>query len=202
MPSTAKSRRRRAILPFVLVGTSLVGLTAVTTGAVFTGSSQLEGTFVTGSVDISTSPVTNSAFTLPNMAPGDSVVGAITVTNTGTLAERYSVTTTDAGTDTANLAHQLQLTVMGGLTAATCNATDFGSGSQIYNGPLADVAAATNIIGNPEQGQQTGDRIQAANSAADVLCMRVTLPSDTGNAFQGKTAKVTMTFNAEQTVNN
>jgi hypothetical protein len=56
-------------------------------------------------------------------------------------------------------------------------------------------------VGDASQGSQAGDRsLDAATS--EILCFRVSLPSSTGNAFQGATTTATFTFSAEQTANN
>jgi len=48
---------------------------------------------------------------------------------------------------------------------------------------------------------QAGDRTLAA-SASEILCFNVSLPSGTGNAYQGLTSTATFAFQAEQTTNN
>ena len=61
--------------------------------------------------------------------------------------------------------------------------------------------AGINVIGDPTTGDETGDRTLAA-SGSEVLCINVTLPSGTGNSFQGTTTTATLAFTSEQTVNN
>ena len=61
--------------------------------------------------------------------------------------------------------------------------------------------AGTNIFGDPTQGAQSGDRTLNAG-ASEVLCIQVSLPSSSGNTYQGITTTATFTFNAEQTANN
>ncbi len=194
-----RKSRRNALLSLLLVVVSLVGLTAVTTGALFTDQATVSGaSFVTGTVDINAS-ATSVPFTMSNMAPGDTLTAGITVQNAGTLAERYamSIKTDDAASDT--LAGQLLYTVKTGVT--TCTTAGFGSsGTQVYSGPLGS-SAGTKVIGDNAVGAQSGDRTLAAG-ASESLCMQVSLPLATGNAFQGKTANVTMTFDSEQTANN
>jgi len=191
--------RRHAILSLVLVAVSLLGLTAVTTGALFTDTAVAGGNqFVTGTVKIGTTP-TLLPVTVSAMAPGDELVGPVQVDNTGTLEERYSMTakTDDAASDL--LAGQLVYTVKTGVS--TCTSAGFdATGSVLYTGPLASTAGI-NILGDPAQGQQNGDRVLAAG-AHDGLCMRIALPKSTGNAYQNQTANVTVTINAEQTANN
>ncbi len=197
--SEERKPRRHAALSLLLVAISLLGLTAVTTGALFTDTASASGnTFVTGTVTIGTTP-TSLPLTMTAMAPGDKTTGAVTVANSGTLQERYSMSikTDDSASDL--LAAQLVMTVKSGVTTCT-NAGFAGTGTQIYSGLLAN-STGVNIIGDPAQGQQTGDRVLNAG-ANESLCMQVSLPLGTGNAYQNKTANATMTFNAEQTANN
>jgi hypothetical protein len=130
--------------------------------------------------------------------PGDSTApAAITVTNAGNQSLRYAVTSTADDTDTKGLAGQLTLTIK---TLGT-NCTTF-DGTQLYSGAL-DVSppAITNLIGDPTQGAQAGDRT-LASAATETLCFEVSLPSSTGNAFQGASTTATFAFDAEQTKNN
>ena len=145
--------------------------------------------FTSGSVDISTSPA--SAFvTMSNMAPGDSVTDQVTVSNGGTLELRYALTTSATNTDSLDLRDALTLTIK--TLGTNCATFD---GTQLYTGTLASGA-----IGNPAQGEDTGDRTLAA-SGSDDLCFKVDFPSGaTGPEDAATTA--TFTFAAEQTTNN
>jgi len=181
-----------------------IGLLAMLSGlaslAVFTDTASVGGnTFATGTVDITTSPTT-ALVTFSGMAPGDSITDDITVTNAGTLALRYAVTST---TTENTLAAQLDLTIWDEAAESdggtTCNAT--APGTVLY-GP-ADLGSTTgvNVMGSPTQGSQAGDRTLAA-TANEVLCFRVALPSSTGDTFQNLTTTATFAFQAEQTANN
>lgn len=169
----------------------------VSVGAVFTDNASVPAnTFSTGTIDIGTSPA--SAFvTFSGMAPGDAVTSPVTVSNAGDLALRYAVT----GTTTENaLAAQLDLTIKSGVT--TCTTAGFDTDGTVLYGP-GDLGATTtvNLVGDPAQGAQAGDRALAA-AASEVLCFKVSLPLSTGNAFQGLTTTATFDFQAEQTKNN
>jgi spore coat-associated protein N len=165
--------------------------------AVFTDTAGVpSNTFSTGTVDISTSPQ-SALVTFSNMAPGDQVTAPITVSNAGSLDLRYAVTSTT--TENA-LAGQLQLTIKSGVTTCT-NAGFGGSGTVLYGPGVLGTTSATNVIGNPAQGAQSGDRTLSA-SANEVLCFNVSLPLSTGNSFQNLTTTATFAFDAEQTKNN
>ena len=180
-----------------MVMTLLAAVLALTALALFTDTQSVpSNTFTTGSVDISTSP-TSALVTFSGMAPGDQVTNPITVTNAGTLQLRYAVT----GTTTENtLAGQLDLTIKSGVT--TCTSAGFGvDGTVVYAAGDLGNTSAINLIGNPAQGSQAGDRTLNA-SANEVLCFNVSLPSSTGNTYQGLTSTATFAFQAEQTSSN
>jgi spore coat-associated protein N len=165
--------------------------------AIFTSTATVgSNTFSTGTVDLTTSP-TSALVTFSTMSPGDQVTAPITVTNAGSLTLRYAVTST---TTENTLAGQLQLTIKSGVT--TCTNAGFGSTGTVLYGPgVLGTTGGTNVIGNPAQGAQTGDRTLNA-SANEPLCFNVSLPLSSGNSFQNLTTTATFTFNGEQTTNN
>jgi hypothetical protein len=189
------------------LGLALAGSTlAVTaTGAIFTDSTSVgSNAFSTGDVEITTS-VTSAlvSFTSPKMVPGDSVTNGVTVTNAGTVQMRYAIKST---TTENPLAAQLDLVVWdeaaeadSGGANTTCDTTP--PLTVLY--ATADLGSTTgvNLVGDPTQGGQTGDRTLAA-SATEVLCFKVSLPSTTGNTFENLTTTATFEFAAEQTTNN
>ncbi|MGL4173796.1 MAG: TasA family protein [Actinomycetota bacterium] len=195
-----RRERRRLLVGLLALGVTGAGLTSAVTGAIFTDTATIaSNTFTTGTVDIDAAPAT-SAISLANMAPGDVVTAPITVTNAGTLAHRYAVTSTSDAPDANFLAAQLQMSIKSGVT--TCSNAGFsGSGAAVYTAGVLGSTTGTNVIGNPTQGSQAGDRTLAAG-ASEVLCVQVTLPLSTGNAYQNKTTTAVFTFNAEQTANN
>jgi len=189
--------RLRRLAATIVVLALAAGAVSLSIGALFTDTGSVpSNTFTTGTVDISTSPA-SAVVTFSTMAPGDQVTGAITVTNSGSLAQRYAVT----GTTTENtLAAQLDLTIKSGVT--TCTNAGFSTDGTVVYGP-GDLGNTTpiNLIGNPAQGAQAGDRALAAG-ANEALCFNVSLPLGTGNAYQGLASTATFDFQAEQTKNN
>ncbi len=189
---------RRILISLVAIGllTSFMGLGGLSLFIATTDND--DNLFTSGSVYISTNP--DSAFlTMDNMAPGDSVTAQLTVSNTvsvagtpvpGTLALRYAMTTVADNDDTLGLATTLTLVIKDEGT----NCTAF-NGTELYTGTLA-----AGFIGDPATGQQLGDRPLAAG-ANEVLCFRVTLPSDEEGPKDASTT-ATFTFDAEQTKNN
>ncbi len=174
------------VTAFLLLG----GLGGVVSFAFFTSvATNQSNDFVAGTVVISNTPVM-TFITNTNMAPGDSVIAQLTVTNSGTLALRYAMITTVEESD--GLSDQLVLTIKT-KTANPCSSFD---GTQLYTG-----AARSGAIGSPAPGGQTGDRTLAA-SASDLLCFKVQLPLNTANSYQGATTRLNFEFDAEQTANN
>ena len=186
----------------LVVALSVGALATTVTGALFTDSDAIAANeFATGDVDLTTSPTT-SAVSMSNMAPGDTKYGSITVTNGGSLELRYALkseTTEDV------LAGQLDLTIWNETAEAdtatdpTCSTTV--PATTLYNADVLGTVAGSNLIGDPAQGAQIGDRTLAA-ATNEVLCLKVELPTDTGNTFETKTTAATFTFGSEQTANN
>lgn len=187
---------RKLVLTAVVLGV-FVGLLSLMAGAIFTSSPSVgSNTFTTGTVTLSTNPA-SALVTFSNMAPGDQVTEPITVNNDGTLDLRYAVTST---TTENVLASQLVLTIKSGVT--TCTNSDFGTdGTTIYGPDVLGNTTPVDVIGDPSQGNQAGDRTLSAGDTED-LCFNVSLPLSTGNSFQGLTSTATFTFDGEQTVNN
>lgn len=182
------------------VAMSVSALAVTVTGALFTDSDAIgSNTFATGDVNLATSPTTN-AVSMSGMAPGDVKYGSVTVSNSGSLQLRYalkSATTEDA------LAGQLDLTIWDEAEEADIG-TDCSTTvptNKLYTAAALGSVAGTQLFGNPTAGSHTGDRVLAA-AASEVLCLKVELPSTTGNSFESLTTTATFTFQSEQTVNN
>jgi hypothetical protein len=188
--------RRRLLRSLFILGVAITAATILLASAVFTDTQDVtDNTFTTGEVDISVTPAT-AAIGMTGMAPGDQVTAPLTVTNGSTLELRYSVTST---TTEDVLAAELELTIKSDI--ATCSNAGFVTGgTEVYPAGVLGSVAGTNIIGNPAQGAQAGDRVLAA-SANEVLCFHVELPLE-ATAGAGLTTTATFTFDAEQTATN
>ena len=177
----------------MLTAGAIGGFATTDTLALFTDQeTNSANTFTAGTVDISQSP-TSALVTYSNMAPGDSTVQALVLTNSGSLELRYAISTSATNADSLGLAAQLQLTVRA-KTSSACSAED---GTVLY-GPAA---LSSGAIGDATTGSQSGDRSLAA-AASETLCFKVELPVASGNTYQGATTTATFTINAEQTRNN
>ncbi len=167
--------------------------------AAFTAQRSAGPTTVTaGTVEVSVNP-TSAVVSYTGMQPGDSVTNSIVVTNSGSAALRYAMTSSATNPDTKGLKDQLVLTLktVDATTPATpCDAFD---GTQLYTGDLDSTAGK--LVGDSTQGSHAGDRTLTA-SASETLCFRATLPLATSAAYQGATTTATFTFAAEQTANN
>ena len=188
---------KRILITVAAIGL-LAGLGGLAGYAVFTDTASVGGnTFTTGTVLISTTPTT-ALVTFSDMAPGDSVQpnAGIVITNGGTLALRYAITST---TTEDVLAAALDLTIRAIDTEATIACDDF-TGAILYATADLGSTGGINVVGDPAQGDQGADRVLAA-SASETLCFRVALPlSATGP--EGTTTTATFAFQAEQTKNN
>lgn len=180
-----------------LVLTAAGGALAVTaTGALFTDSAVVSAnSFTTGTLDINASP-TSAVFNVASMAPGDVEYAPLTVSNGGSLALRYALS---SSTTEDTLAAQLDLTIKTGVSS--CDQSGFNSGTTVYGAGDLGSTSGVDLVGDPTTGAQAGDRTLAA-SANEALCFKVSLPLSTGNSFQGSTTTATLTASAEQTANN
>jgi len=195
--SIFSGRSGRLVMIALLAGALITSVLVGSTGAFFTDAQSVgSNVFSTGTLDISTSPV-SAIVSFSAMAPGDTVTAPVTVSNDGTMQMRYAIRST---TTEDFLAAQLDLTIKTGVT--TCNNGGFSAdGAVIYGAGDAGNIGGLNLVGDPSQGAHAGDRTLDAASN-EILCIRVSLPSSTGNSYQGLTTTATLEFLAEQTANN
>lgn len=178
------------------VVTAAIAVTSVASLALFTDQeTATANTLGAGTVELTATPAT-AVLSMGAMAPGDGVTAPVTVTNSGSLDLRYSLTST---TTEDVFAAELLFSVKAGV--ASCDGAGFdASGTTLYSGILGSTST-TSILGSSITGADPGDRSLAAGSS-EVLCMRVSLPASSTNASQGLSTTATFTFDAEQTRNN
>lgn len=151
----------RALLITVAAVGALAGYLVVDSLAVFTDQeANAANTFTTGTVALDDAP-DSAVVTYSDMAPCDSVIGQLTLTNSGSLDPRYAMTTSADDIDGKALRVQLLLTIRE-KTANPCASED---GVVVF----AAAALSTGAFGNPAQGAQAGDRVLAASASED-LC--------------------------------
>lgn len=174
------SQRIRALLAMGAV----LGLGAVGTMALWSDSSTAtSGNFTTGTVDIKLgNPAVDNdpaQFTtdlaMSNMAPGSQKDAVLRVDNAGSLPITYTVDT--VGNGDATLAAALQVSVYAQSSGGACTGSAT-AGPASLTGPLLTVPQPL-----------------AANTTQD-WCFRVALPTTADSSLQGRTATLTLTFNA------
>ena len=199
-----RHRRRRGLLALLMAGTALIAATGATMSlALFTSQVAVAGNaFTAGTIILGVNPA-SAILSSGALMPGDVIpVGVpgqvVTVSNTGTGALRYSITGTSTDADAKHLNTVLVLTVRqpDGNAGASCA---LFTGNVLFSAVVP--TAGVNMVGDPTQGNQAGDRTLAAGTN-ETLCFKASLPIGTGNAFQGAASTYTFTFNSEQTANN
>ena len=192
---------KRILLTLTAIGllSTLAGLSGL---AVFTDQATIgANAFDTGSVAISTTPTT-ALVTFTGMVPGDAIQpnAGVVVSNDGDMELRYSITSTADNGDALNLNAALDLTIREiDVTVPATPCDDFDGAIRYGPADLGSVAGL-DVIGDPTQGADAGDRVLTA-SATETLCFRVELPSS-ATGPSGASTTATFTFDAEQTVNN
>ena len=199
-----RPRRRRLVTTAVTVALAAAGVTSLTTGALFTDTDTLSATdFTTGTVQIT--PTMSGTITLgaANLAPGDTSFGLVDVQNAGSLAQRYAVSMVATNATGVNLAAELDLAVYT-TGAASCSVAGVAALTPVASATGLPTAMAA-LIGDPAPGAHGtpggGDR-WLSTLTGETLCFAVHLPVSTPNAFQGASASLELTFDAEQVANN
>jgi len=128
-----------------------------------------------GGLAITTDRGATAIVNLADLVPGDTISRTITVTNSGSLAFRYTVsasqtTSTALWTDTAS---GIQLTV------------STGGGTVLYSGPLSGLSALA------------GPTVLAPG-ASETLRYDFAFPASASNSFQGLLQDLTLVFDAVQ----
>ncbi|HLE58746.1 MAG TPA: TasA family protein [Candidatus Limnocylindria bacterium] len=198
-PRDASRRRRRllmllmAVLAVLSVGAGQLSL------ALFTDQETVNGTFTSGTIDLDGTAIDALTLTTSALMPGDTVTDDVLVSNIGTAQLRYALSTSSTNADAKDLRGVLTLTVK------TIDVTTPGVPCDNFDGTSVLAAtvlgASTAGFGSSAAGAQAGDRTLNA-AASETLCFRISLPSGTGNAYQGATTTTTFTFDAEQTASN
>ncbi len=205
-PTSVTAHRKLIALGLTAVAAGSLAIGTMFTGAIFTDQQSDSSTFTTGTIALDAAKIAAMDLTSANMMPGDTKVSSVTVQNNGSAQLRYAVSQTSTNPDAKNLRSALNVTVK---TADTGAGTDFATDGDYCDDATgttlhasAALGAAGNLVGDPTQGAQAGDRTLNGSGANEVLCFYAALPLSTSNAFQGATTTTTFTFDAEQTANN
>lgn len=212
-------RRRRLWTTGGILALAALGVTSLTTSAVFTDQDTVSSGITTGSVVLS-APGEPVEFTVPSelLAPGGWAVAPVPVSNAGSLSLRYAVSvmadaTTPPGGGTGDLREALRLRVYPS-TGGACTAV---SAATAPDGALGDTGfglpgTMTPVVGNPSRGQQTGDRVLSPGApGSETLCVRLDMadgdgptgvPGGSDDVYQETSVQISLQFDSEQTVNN
>lgn len=199
-PRARRRRRRRflALLLFLLLLIPSIG-TSVLTFALFTDQETVAADFTTGTIILDAVKIDALVLTTTALMPGDTITDDVVVENDGTAQLRWAMTTASTNADSKALRDALTLTVKTIDATTPLVPCDNFDGTTVLAATV--LGASTAAIGDPSPGDQGADRVLNAG-ANETLCFRVTLPSGTGNAYQGATTTTTFTFDAEQTSSN
>ena len=225
-PRRDAARRRRLWTTVGILGLAGVGITSLTTSALFTDTDTVAGDLLTGTVDISsalagTDLSTTLAVPTSGMAPNGTYTGQVTVTNAGSLELRYGVQyaavqannttiaqpTLGTAVTPGDLRDVLSLAVYPPASGATCQTT---------TPPTATANSTTSTLGAVAQLDNTGATVQIlgdptatgktyrvlASTKNEILCIQVHMDANAGNQYQATGVNLTLKFDAEQTVNN
>lgn len=127
-----------------------------------------------------------------NMAPGDSVIGAIELENDGTVPLRYAMTATTVDSE---LARWMEWRFGWITDGGRCTADTPRPFLMLADGGSFGGA----VFGNPAPGRQPGDRRLEVGDV-ETLCIEVTLLFEAPNAVQSMRFDQRFTFHAEQAV--
>lgn len=201
------------ILKSLFILGAVVVLTVGTTYAFFSDSGTNTGnTFAAGTLDLKLSDANEidqdsitTTWTMPSMAPGDSVSGSMTLKNTGTIAANHveigPVTNTVAD---VGIAANPDIDAYLQITAASYDGDDLltAGGIQLVdsngNGwiDLDDLESAAN---SGEGSQLDNLSAPAANGlTTKVLSMTITFNSLAGNEYQGDSDVMALTVTLNQ----
>lgn len=191
------ARRRRFIATTAIIGLAVIGVTSLTTSALFTNTdTDDQSGFVSGTIDI-TSTATDFTVAAGNAAPGDRHFAPINVENTGTLELRYAIELTGSEGSSAPLLEELTFIVYSNVNPSNCVAGNVGT-NVLGTAVVGDVV---HWIGDSTPGPDLGDRV-LASGAAENLCVELAFDINAGDNVQNATAGLDFVFHAEQTANN
>ncbi|GAA1114608.1 TasA family protein [Arthrobacter flavus] len=164
------SRSRRLLLPIA----ALFAATALVagSGADFVSTSvNTSNAYTTGTLTQSNSKANAAVFNLSNVKPGDTLNGAVTITNTGSLASTFTLK--EAATNGFTTKANLKLVV-----------TQQGVTAPVFSGTFGELGTAS--LGTFAPGE------------ARTFTFSTNLAQTAGNEEQGKTATATYTWDAVQ----
>jgi hypothetical protein len=204
MKDAMVANKKLLALGLTTIAAATLALGTMFSGALFTDQEQDSSTFTTGTIILDATKIAAMDLTSSSLMPGDTVNSSVVVENDGTAQLRYAVSQTSTNADSKDLRDALNLVIRTADTGGGAFGTD-GDYCDDANGTVvrasAAIGASGNLIGDPAQGGQSGDRTLNA-AANEVLCFYVSLPLGAPDTAQAATTTTTFTFAAEQTANN
>jgi hypothetical protein len=192
-------------LGLTTVAAGSLALGTMLSSALYTDTRTDQSTFTTGTIVLDATKIAAMDLTSAAMMPGDTKTSSVEVENDGSAQLRYSVAQTSTNADTKNLRDALNAVVTlqdtgtGNTFAEDGDYCDDATGTSLHTS--APLGASGNLVGDPTQGGQSGDRTLAAGTH-DILCFYVSLDITAPNSSQGSSTTTTFSFAAEQTANN
>jgi hypothetical protein len=196
---TRRSTTRKVVGSLAIAGTAAAVAGLGTFGTFTDSTTPVATTVQTGTLDINLNQPAG-AYAIPvsttNFVPGDSITRAVNLSNDGSTA-LSSVTLTSLSTGASNIlttdtVNGLQLAVKAcsvawtqAGTAAAPAYTCAGTERTMFNGP----AASSLALPSPASLNPGG---------VDYLVFSVSLPTSADNAFQNKSASLSLTFTGTQ----
>jgi spore coat-associated protein N len=179
----------KATLAALAMSLAAVGL-VVGSGADFTSSTaNPSNTFSSGTLSHTNSKNNAAILTASGMKPGGTATGSVTITNTGSLPGTFSLAKSNLtnpvlGTGSERLSDQLDLLIRDGATT-------------VYSGKLGAMGTIALDGDTGTAGTQTFGATGSPTST-HTYDFTVTLPSATGNAYQGTSMSVQYDWSATQ----
>ena len=181
------------------VAASIAGLG---TFATFTSSTSANQTVATGTVTIALGtpgPANRLTVNASTVAPGDTMQRAFQLSNSGSLALASAPTLTTTASPSSLLdtdgTNGLQMTI-DKCSVAWTEAGSSPAYTYTCSGTQSTVLASRAVIGSGLSLSNVADLITPP--ATDYLRLTLSLPSATGNTFQGLTSTLTYTFTGTQ----
>jgi len=207
-----RARRRRMWTTAAIVGLAAIGVTSLTTSAVFSDRERSGAAINTGTLDLKAN--TKLTFTMPvsNMLPGARVYAPVTIKNDGSLAFEYAAKVTadaqkGAAADnpslgngdtpnSADLPDMLRLDLYSA-DSDTCDSSVAQTANLVGRTPGTwGIGTDQKLFGSPT-ANAAGNRTLSAD-ATEYFCVRVTFNKAAENEYQNTAAQLTLTFDAVQ----
>ena len=151
-----------------VVAVSVAGVAGLASSALFTDTQGSgDNSITTGNVSIDPNSTTTAAISASDAKPGDEWTRDLVVENSGSLSLTYVIAS--SMTDTTSTSPKLGAQLTAVLVTGTCASQATTAGTSLYSGAFNAIAATSRPL---------------SSAATEALCLTVTLPSATGNAYQ------------------